>query len=82
MGILPMSNEASTCGSEVSPTGSDERLDSGEQSEHTNHSDLDISWIGSFSTFMIFGVAPVADVLVDRFGPTASDLTPIEDSKT
>lgn len=47
-----------------------------------NHSDFDISWIGSFSTFMIFGGAPIAGVLVDRFGPTASDLTPVEDSKT
>ncbi|KFX97535.1 hypothetical protein O988_04815 [Pseudogymnoascus sp. VKM F-3808] len=42
----------------------------------SNHSDFDISWIGSFSTFMIFGGAPIAGVLVDIFGPTACELPP------
>lgn len=35
----------------------------------SDHSDFDISWIGSFSTFALFGGAPFAGILVDRFGP-------------
>lgn len=38
-----------------------------------NYSDFDISWIGSFSTFALFGGAPLAGVLVDRMGPTVRD---------
>ncbi|KAF9893860.1 hypothetical protein FE257_010030 [Aspergillus nanangensis] len=34
------------------------------------HSDFDISWIGSFATFMLFGCGPLAGILVDRKGPT------------
>ncbi|RMJ27933.1 MFS monocarboxylate transporter [Aspergillus sp. HF37] len=34
------------------------------------HSDFDISWIGSFSVFALFGGAPIAGVLFDRAGPT------------
>jgi hypothetical protein len=33
-------------------------------------SDSDISWIGSVSIFFLYGLAPVAGVLVDRIGPT------------
>ncbi|KAJ3479217.1 hypothetical protein NLG97_g8376 [Lecanicillium saksenae] len=40
--------------------------------KHTlsSHSSFDISWIGSFSTFALFSGAPIAGILVDRFGPT------------
>lgn len=40
----------------------------------SDYSDFDISWIGSFSTFALFGGAPLAGVLVDRVGPTVREL--------
>lgn len=41
----------------------------------SDHSDFDISWIGSFSTFAIFAGSPLAGVLVDRVGPTVCRLS-------
>ncbi|EME85183.1 uncharacterized protein MYCFIDRAFT_46639 [Pseudocercospora fijiensis CIRAD86] len=34
------------------------------------YSNFQISWIGSFSTFMLFGAAAPAGMIADRFGPT------------
>ena len=38
----------------------------------STHSAFQIAWIGSFSSFAIFAVAPAAGILADRFGPRVS----------
>jgi hypothetical protein len=38
----------------------------------TDKSAFDLSWLGSFSTFILFLAAAPAGLLVDRFGPTVS----------
>lgn len=35
-----------------------------------NESDSTLSWIGSVSIFLLYGMAPLAGILVDRVGPT------------
>lgn len=39
----------------------------------SNKSTFDISWIGSFATFVLMLGAPVAGVLVDKTGPVVRD---------
>ncbi|KAK0637473.1 putative MFS monocarboxylate transporter [Bombardia bombarda] len=40
-----------------------------------NMSESDISWIGSVSIFLVYGLSPLAGILVDRIGPTTLLIT-------
>jgi MFS family permease len=48
-------------------------LDYYHQTLLSNKSPFDISWIGSFATFVLMLGAPVAGVLVDKTGPMVRD---------
>jgi len=40
----------------------------------SNKSESEISWIGSVTIFLLYALAPVSGVLVDKLGPKVSTL--------
>lgn len=45
-----------------------------QQHQLSNHSEFDISWLGSFGMFMMFACAPPAGLLTDKVGESVSRL--------